>query len=574
MIIKGNKVNPCRRCGTSRSLAEHLQRTDTNELVEVQELRGFASGDLDGAFAEINGTAAATRAAKAGYHAKINPNLSETLTKEQALEAADALEHELGFDGQPRALVCHVKEGRQHFHVVWSRIDLEKMRAIDTPENFAAHERVARRLERDFELSPVRGVHGREQDTVRPERNSPEWEYQQADRLKGKSPREQKAEITALYAKAKTGAELQEALAEAGYTLAAGDKKGVYLVVDERGGFASLTRRVEGVKAAEVREKLADLDPKKLPTLDEARGQQTERQAAAEIEEKARPGQPSSKAAAAIFAAYQDTKTAPEFMSALSVKSCLLARVSAADEKHYADLREQARESGLTRLPPALKEGECVVVNQYGNALRLTERNTGAKREEIAGRLKELDGQAVPTVAAAMEQNRFAENLKGQAKAQEREERRATWEAEHPAGRYEKATENLAGISRDIGGGGVQVVGGAARLADSVMSMAEKILDLLCPPSPRTITPQEMFRNKEARLEREEQLEAEKKRDAALGRIAESTRRDNCVYAADLYSLSRRDLEMLRDRGDAALADLCRVHEKDRAQQRERMLER
>ena len=58
MIVMGNKVNPCARNGSSRNLAAHLSRTDTNEQVAVQEMRGFASEDLDGAFEEINATAA------------------------------------------------------------------------------------------------------------------------------------------------------------------------------------------------------------------------------------------------------------------------------------------------------------------------------------------------------------------------------------------------------------------------------------------------------------------------------------------------------------------------------------
>lgn len=40
------------------------------------------------------------------------------------------MENKLGLSGQPRAVVFHVKKGREHCHVVWSRIDLDKMRAV------------------------------------------------------------------------------------------------------------------------------------------------------------------------------------------------------------------------------------------------------------------------------------------------------------------------------------------------------------------------------------------------------------------------------------------------------------
>lgn len=272
MIIEGNKVNPCKWSGQSKNLAAHLRRTDTNEKAEVLEMRGFASNTLEGAFEEINLSALGTRATKAAYHAKINPQMGETLTEEQAAAAADKLEKALGFDGQARVIVEHVKNGRQHFHVVWDRIDLEHGKAIDTPVNYRTHERVAVELEQEFHLSPTpTRAHLREPGQARPEQNAEKWQYEQTERLGAKTPREQAAEITALYARADNGAALQAALAENGYTLAKGDKDGVFLVVDELGGFASLSRRVDGAKAADIRAKLADLDRTGLPTLDEVR---------------------------------------------------------------------------------------------------------------------------------------------------------------------------------------------------------------------------------------------------------------------------------------------------------------
>ena len=277
MIVMGNKVNPCARNGSSRNLAAHLSRTDTNERVAVQEMRGFASEDLDGAFEEINATAAGTRARSAAYHAKINPERDEHLTAEQGLAAADRLERELGFDGRARVVVEHVKNGRQHFHVVWSRIDIEQMRAIDTPDNYAAHELVARELERDFGLKAVKNrVHSRDWDEPRPDRRPENWTYQQAERTLGRSPEEVRADVKSIYAGAKNGRELQAALEAKGYRLARGDKDGVLLVVHgpHSGDHVSLTRAAgRAVRKADVEAKTADITIAKLPTLDEARSQ-------------------------------------------------------------------------------------------------------------------------------------------------------------------------------------------------------------------------------------------------------------------------------------------------------------
>lgn len=69
-------------------------------------------------------------------HASINTRADERLPPEQRMQAIDRLEKDLGLTGQPRAVVVHEKEGREHCHVVWSRIDLDKMRTISDSHNF------------------------------------------------------------------------------------------------------------------------------------------------------------------------------------------------------------------------------------------------------------------------------------------------------------------------------------------------------------------------------------------------------------------------------------------------------
>lgn len=552
MIIKGNKVNPCRRCGTAPSLAAHLQRTDTNERVDVLEMQGFAFDHLAGAFAEINATAAATRADKAAYHAKINPAPGETLTREQALHAADKLGEELGFNGQPRVVVEHEKNGRQHFHVVWSRIDLDRMKAIDTPQNYIAHERVSRELELEFGLSRTGGVHGRDEGSLRPARNSPEWEYQQAERLETKSPRQQKAEITALYAGAKNGAELQTALGAHGYTLARGDKEGVFLVVDERGGFASLARRVGGSKAAEIREKLADLDRSQLPTLDQARDQ------AKGIE-----------------------RDCVNLTAALDKKNLILARASAEDVKTYSALRETAKADSLAHLPPALREGQLCAVNRAGRVVFLNERTTGLSAGLLRDQLKGVDPATVPDVRLAAAANKMAEGLKADAKAEQREERRAALQEQREQLTPAKAVKALGDIKHEIGSASTdtfRVVGAgfdaAHKVMDKLADVAEAILSLFDPPAPRKISAQELAASKAARTERAAQIAERRERDEALDRIAHTAWKDRTVRYSDLVSLQREDLEQLKHRGDDGLRAMVELRERERERHHGRMLER
>jgi hypothetical protein len=46
------------------------------------------------------------------------------------MDYVDRVEKALGLSGQPRAVVYHIKNGREHCHVVWSRIDYQNEKAV------------------------------------------------------------------------------------------------------------------------------------------------------------------------------------------------------------------------------------------------------------------------------------------------------------------------------------------------------------------------------------------------------------------------------------------------------------
>jgi len=268
VVIKGN---PCGRPG---QLATHLQRTDTNERVRVAELRGVSAGELSKALKEMDALGAALKTDRTLYHASINTRADERMTPEQWQIAIDRLEVKLGFTGQPRAVVEHVKEGREHVHIVWSRTDLERMRAIPDSHNYRKHEEVARQLEREFGHARVQGAHverdGPNGDRVaRPERTPSHAEMQQAERS-GVKPREAKAHVTGIWQRTDSGQAFAAALAETGWTLARGDRRD-FVVIDPKGGVHSLARRVEGASAADIRARLADIDRNSLPSVTIAR---------------------------------------------------------------------------------------------------------------------------------------------------------------------------------------------------------------------------------------------------------------------------------------------------------------
>src|SRR5580704_19076753 len=199
-------------------------RTDTNERAEVKELRGVAAEDLRGALLEMEAVAAGTRTTKPFYHASINTRADERLTGEQRAHAIDRLEEKLGLTGQPRVVVVHEKEGREHCHIVWSRIDLDRMAAISDSNNYYKHEQVVRALEQEFGHERVQGAHVERDGKERPDRTPSHSEMLQADRT-GLSPQQARELMTGIWQSTKNGKEFQGALEDKGWILARGDRR-------------------------------------------------------------------------------------------------------------------------------------------------------------------------------------------------------------------------------------------------------------------------------------------------------------------------------------------------------------
>ena len=263
MIIKGKS-----RAGPQQ-LATHLGNAEKNERVSLIETRGTVAQDLRGAFVEMDAYAVGTHCEKSLYHAAISPAPPHRLTYDQRTEAVDALEARLGLDGHARVVVMHEKLGRQHVHVVWSRIDLEKMRSVSDSHNYRKHEEVARDLERRFGHDRVQGAHHERDGVERPDRTPSRAELQQQERtgVTGKMVNE---EVTAAFRASDGPAAFRAALEERGYLLARGDRRD-YVIIDRKGGVHSLARRIDGMKAAALREFMAAMNPESVPNIEQAR---------------------------------------------------------------------------------------------------------------------------------------------------------------------------------------------------------------------------------------------------------------------------------------------------------------
>jgi hypothetical protein len=276
MVVKGRA-----RAGAAE-LAAHLRRVDTNERMELVEVVGTVAGDLPGALREMEAVAAGTRCRRPLYHASINVRVDEPMAPEQWRRAVECLGERLALADQPRVVVLHEKHGRTHLHVVWSRIKASRMAAIHDGHNFRAHEEVARALEAEFGHARVQGAHvGREKAAdPRPARAPYPWETQQRAKTRGPAIADVAADATAAWRDADGGLAFRTAVEARGYLLARGDRRDLVLV-DRAGGVHGLARRIEGARAREVRERLADLDPALLPGVTEARAAQATRAAEA-----------------------------------------------------------------------------------------------------------------------------------------------------------------------------------------------------------------------------------------------------------------------------------------------------
>lgn len=263
MIIKGKSVAGAQR------LAVHLARTDTNERMEVLETRGVVSDDLRGALKEIEAISSiAKNCERPFYHASINTPIHERMTPEQRDHAIDNLAKALGLEHQPRVVVAHIKEDREHFHIVFARVDIETFRVISDSHNYRTHEQVARQLEREFGHERVQGAHIERDGVSRPERTPSHKQMQQADRTKI-SVDAAKAHVSQLWRSSEDGKSFQDTLQKSGWMLCKGDRRD-FVVFDPNGGVHSLTR-VTGAKASDVRNQLADIERDGLPTPHDAR---------------------------------------------------------------------------------------------------------------------------------------------------------------------------------------------------------------------------------------------------------------------------------------------------------------
>jgi len=258
MILKGSQ-----RAG-AKQLSAHLLNVRDNEHIEVHELRGFAASDLHGALAEAHAVSKGTKCKQFMFSLSLNPPEGAAVSEAEFERATDQAERALGLEGQARAVVFHEKEGRRHAHVVWSRIDAATMRAVNLPHFKRKLTALSKELflEHGWTLPDGLRVGGGKSPL-----NFTLAEWQQAKRL-GRDPREIADVFRDARARSDSLKALGNALAERGYFIAQGDRRGL-VAVDVEGEVYAIAKWC-GVKVREARAKLGEAA---LPSMDAVRAE-------------------------------------------------------------------------------------------------------------------------------------------------------------------------------------------------------------------------------------------------------------------------------------------------------------
>ncbi len=272
MILKGTQR------GHGANLATHLLNTRDNDHVDVIQLRGVAADDLHGAFLEIEATAHGTKCQQPFFQVIVNPPETANLTRAQFMAAFDKIDRDMGFTDHARVIIFHEKQGREHAHVIYSRIYVSETYEIGAKVGQARPEpvvkarnmdffkarlrQISQDLHRDFGLDMPDGLkHSQSRDPL----NFGLAEWQQSKRL-GEDPRALKRLIGEAYQFADSASAFNAALEHHAMQLERGDRRG--FVVLHHSGEALPLHRYLGVRQKDIRGRLGM--PEHVQTIDQA----------------------------------------------------------------------------------------------------------------------------------------------------------------------------------------------------------------------------------------------------------------------------------------------------------------
>ena len=253
MIIKASQ----RKGG--RALGKHLMNTNDNDHVEIGESRGFWGKSIYDCFLEIEAIASGTKCEQPLFSVSFNPPEGKNVTNAQFYNAFDRLEELLGLKGQPRFPVFHEKNGRRHAHCVWSRIDIDKMKAV----NMAFFKEKCTQLSKELFFENNWALpKGLLKKTAKDTFNISVGEFQRLIK-RDVHPNCIRESCKAAWNSSIDRRSLEQRLREYDLFLAKGDKRGA-VIVDANQNVYSLSRYL-GLSVKKVKDRIGDTDS--LPSV-------------------------------------------------------------------------------------------------------------------------------------------------------------------------------------------------------------------------------------------------------------------------------------------------------------------
>lgn len=248
MILKGSQR------GGAKQLAMHLLNERDNDHVEVHSMSGFIASDLNGALTEIYAVSRATKCRQFMFSLSLSPPKEAAVTIDDFEAAITQAAEKLGLDRQPRVVLFHEKEGRRHCHVVFSRIELDKLKAINLPFFKNQLREVSRELFLTHGWDMPEGLKDR---TMADPANFTLEQWQMSKRH-NQDPREIKRMFRECWSRSDNRPAFVSALKDHGFWLAKGDRRS-FVAIDYKGTIYSLSRW-SGVKSKNLKARLGDPD--------------------------------------------------------------------------------------------------------------------------------------------------------------------------------------------------------------------------------------------------------------------------------------------------------------------------
>ena len=295
--------------GVSRSnatqLGDYLLKEHGAEAVRVLDVRGTVASDVKGAMEEMEAIARATKCDKHLYHAVLSPQRGQSFTDAQKLYAVEILAKQLGLEHHARVVVEHEKQGEPHIHIAFSRINPNTLKAVRMSHDRVAIHTAARIIEHDLghgfiftgqHEHVIRRLHAQGRKDVAKwmeverdkmleqpilQRGATRDEEEQSRRLKV-DLKQVRSDVGLAWEQSDNGAAFRRAIEDQGYVLARGNRRD-YVVVDIEGGVHSVARCLsKDIKAAQVRDRFADLVDLSVPNVEEAKALQAQHRHALE----------------------------------------------------------------------------------------------------------------------------------------------------------------------------------------------------------------------------------------------------------------------------------------------------